>query len=122
MFKMFKKILKTGVVTEDNPFVPAPARYRGKIEVDAAKCDGCAQCVHVCPANAIQVAALPQGAELTYDYTRCLLCGLCVDHCPPGALTQTNRAPSAVRHKADLAETHRIADRKRVATEGAGRA
>lgn len=122
MLNMFKKILKTGVVTEDDLFTPAPARYRGKIKVATAKCDGCEQCVHVCPANAIRLTELQQEAELMYDYTQCILCGLCVDHCPPGALTQTRQSPPATRSKTDLVETYRIPKRSSVTTEGVERA
>lgn len=112
MWKMFRKMIKTGIVTEELPFKPAPTRYRGKIEVNAKKCDECAQCAAACPAQAIHMTEGKNDGtrttKLTIDYTRCVLCGICVEHCPPGALRQTNMSPPATRQQAGLLDTTRL--------------
>lgn len=113
MISMLKKMLKTGVVTKDNPFKAPPPNYRGKILVTEDKCDGCQTCVEVCPSQAISFS---EGA-LTFDYGKCMYCGICVDHCPTEALEQSNQIKQSVRDKRDLKESFSISALISVAEE-----
>jgi Ni,Fe-hydrogenase III small subunit/ferredoxin len=95
--------LQRGCATMAYPHGPAPAlpdRHGGALRVDAAKCpDGCAECVPVCPTEAI-TATPPQGIRL--DLGRCLFCAACVEACPHGAIAHTRDHRMAVRHREDL--------------------
>jgi Ni,Fe-hydrogenase III small subunit/NAD-dependent dihydropyrimidine dehydrogenase PreA subunit len=78
-------------VAEGQPVIPdvmaasTPARFRGKLKIDATRCpDGCAVCVEVCPTQAISTN------PLTIDLGSCVFCPLCVETCPEGAITYTN--------------------------------
>ncbi len=53
-----------------------------KAIVDEEKCTACAECVEVCPVEAIEV----QG-ELAQINDDCTLCSLCVDACPEEAIS-----------------------------------
>jgi len=78
-------------LAEGRPVIPdvmaasTPARFRGKPKLDPARCpDGCAECVGVCPTQAI--SANP----LTIDLGSCVFCPLCAEACPEGAIRYTN--------------------------------
>ncbi|ARO98797.1 ferredoxin-type protein [Vibrio alginolyticus] len=47
-------------------------------------CDGCGECLKVCPNSVIELDA--QLAQLNLDYNQCSLCGECVKACPSDAL------------------------------------
>lgn len=108
MFNLIKKMLKTGVVTEKNPFKSPPTAYRGKINVYTEKCDGCEVCIDLCPVQAIRLDHFQDYDELTFDYTKCIYCGMCAQFCPPGALEQTNKPCQATGNKQDFIETFSI--------------
>lgn len=50
--------------------------------VDSKLCDGCGECIEICPNEAI---SLDEVAYVNED--ECAECGLCVDECPNGAIT-----------------------------------
>lgn len=54
------------------------------IELDAAKCNGCQECVRVCPHP---VFGPLKGAVEIRDADRCMECGACVLNCSEGALS-----------------------------------
>lgn len=95
--------LGRGTETMAYPNGPAPAlpdRHGGSLRVEGTKCpDGCADCVAVCPTQAIASRA-PKG--ITLDLGRCLFCADCVSACPHGVITQTGDHRMAVRHREDL--------------------
>jgi NAD-dependent dihydropyrimidine dehydrogenase PreA subunit len=51
--------------------------------VDLDKCEGTAECVEVCPLDAITV----DDGKATVDEDTCGDCGACVDVCPTEAIT-----------------------------------
>lgn len=70
----------------------APARLRGKLLWDEAKCDGCKLCVRDCPAKAIEVEVVDRAAKkYAYHYRvdRCIYCAQCVESCKEGALSMS---------------------------------
>ncbi len=81
-----------------------PDTYRGRPEVDAAKCvAGCHACADACPTGAIQPAAAPApDGRVRLDLGRCLFCPECVSACPHGALRYTQDYRLATRRREDL--------------------
>jgi ferredoxin len=55
------------------------------IVVDAAKCDGCGECVTACAVEAIQLV----DGKPVVDDELCIECGACEAACPTGALEMT---------------------------------
>jgi Ni,Fe-hydrogenase III small subunit/Pyruvate/2-oxoacid:ferredoxin oxidoreductase delta subunit len=70
----------------DGPPPDLPDRFRGKPEIDAAKClSECASCQDSCPTEAI----VKRDSSATIDLGKCLFCTDCVRVCAPGAITFT---------------------------------
>lgn len=75
-----------------------PERYRGLPVIDASRCpDGCAECVEVCPTDAIT-----SDGGLKIDLGRCLFCTDCLDACPAGAIEYTQDFRLATSTRAGL--------------------
>jgi Ni,Fe-hydrogenase III small subunit/formate hydrogenlyase subunit 6/NADH:ubiquinone oxidoreductase subunit I len=95
--------LKHGCATMAYPAGPAPAlpdRHGGALRVDAARCiDGCAECLDVCPTNAI---THPAGQAIALDLGRCIFCHACVTACGPAVITPTGDYRMAARRREDL--------------------
>lgn len=53
------------------------------LEIDAAKCNGCATCIHVCPHNVIEMRAKK---AVVRDLDGCMECGACRMNCPEAAI------------------------------------
>lgn len=51
--------------------------------VDQEKCEGCEECVSVCPTDAITI----KEGKATIDESTCADCAACVDACPTEAIT-----------------------------------
>lgn len=95
--------VKAGVA-KPNPPIPLPPDFRGKISYEADKCTGCASCIKVCPANAIELvqaekavlfhekegATLAKPVKIQIYVARCCFCSQCVEVCPRKCLTMTN--------------------------------
>ena len=54
------------------------------VTVDSAKCDGCEECVNLCPS---EVFRLTDGKSDPYQADECVNCQTCVEGCPQGAIT-----------------------------------
>ena len=51
--------------------------------VDAAKCEGCEECVDVCP---VEVFEMVDGKSSPVNAEECLGCESCVEVCEPNAI------------------------------------
>jgi NAD-dependent dihydropyrimidine dehydrogenase PreA subunit len=58
----------------------------GVPKVDAAKCDGCKECIEECPAEAITLVK----EIAVIDPDECTECSACVDTCPNEAIDETD--------------------------------
>jgi len=77
-----------------------PDRHGGALRVEAAKCaEGCAECVPICPTQAI---TRTPGSLVALDLGKCIFCAACVEVCPTKAITQINNHRMAVRRREDL--------------------
>ncbi|MHB1405446.1 MAG: NADH-quinone oxidoreductase subunit NuoB [Desulfitobacteriaceae bacterium] len=90
MLRLFKKSLKTGIVTTSYPQQPDfPAEgFRGLPTWSQERCQRCGNCAEVCPVGGI---VLKRGAQdysyWSLDPKSCLFCGYCAEDCPCGAIT-----------------------------------
>jgi len=84
----------------EGPPAPMPDRHGGALRVEASRCpEGCAECLPVCPTQAIAPAG---HGGIALDLGRCLFCAACVEACPHGAITQTGDHRMAARRRGDL--------------------
>lgn len=51
--------------------------------VDTAKCDGCEECVNICPSEVFQLTAEKSDP---YQASECAYCLSCVEACPQSAI------------------------------------
>jgi NAD-dependent dihydropyrimidine dehydrogenase PreA subunit len=54
------------------------------VNVDAEKCEGCEECVNVCPNSVFQMA---DGKSDPYQSSECVFCESCLGVCPTTAIT-----------------------------------
>jgi Ni,Fe-hydrogenase III small subunit/NAD-dependent dihydropyrimidine dehydrogenase PreA subunit len=102
MFKFIKKGIRTGIVTIAYPAEPdpAPPGFRGRPEVDPAKCaeEDYREYEKCCPARAMTFT----GRSFEIHYGRCVFCGLCEAAGPEGGIKLTADYEMASRRKEDL--------------------
>lgn len=53
------------------------------IKIDKSKCEGCGNCVDVCPFDAIEIK---DGKAVVKDPDKCMKCKACVFACPNNAI------------------------------------
>lgn len=53
------------------------------VNVDAAKCEGCEECVNVCPQGVFQMTAAKSDP---YQTAECVFCESCLGVCPTSAI------------------------------------
>jgi len=54
------------------------------VTVDTDKCNGCGECVDVCP---VEVFELQDGKSVVVNEDECLGCESCAEVCEPGSIT-----------------------------------
>ncbi len=86
------------------PFEPAPPPegFRGRVEVDLAKCIGCGACAMACPPRLINIADLDGKRILEFRLARCTYCAMCAEVCPAEAIALSREFELATDNKADL--------------------
>lgn len=104
MVNVFQRSLKTGIVTKGYPGVPepAPALFRGQVQIDPDACMGDEACARVCPAEAIMVERRDDGWTWSLTDARCVFCGLCAEVCDRGAIRMSNEFELATLRPIDL--------------------
>ncbi|MDA8087982.1 MAG: 4Fe-4S binding protein [Nitrospiraceae bacterium] len=56
------------------------------VTVDASKCEGCEECVSICPN---EVFKMTDGKSDPHQTSECVFCESCVGVCPTSAITIT---------------------------------
>lgn len=87
MLRLLRKIMQTGIVTEDYFMAAVPARFRGQLEIQDRRCQNCRKCLEVCPVNALTI----ENKKLRVDHDACIFCGRCVETCEKGGLKHTSQ-------------------------------
>jgi Ni,Fe-hydrogenase III small subunit/formate hydrogenlyase subunit 6/NADH:ubiquinone oxidoreductase subunit I len=104
VFNTITKSLKTGVLTEANPFGGRAAF--GFPVIDFRRCTSCDDCVRSCPTGAIQSAVPTPGCKtLSLSYAACIQCRECVAACPEQAVSVSHEVEIAAYSREQLAQT-----------------
>jgi Ni,Fe-hydrogenase III small subunit/Pyruvate/2-oxoacid:ferredoxin oxidoreductase delta subunit len=104
MFGILAKSLKTGVLTEANPF-GARAAF-GFPVIDFTRCTACDACARSCPTGAIDTATPAPGQKtLSLSYAACIQCRACVTECPEQAVSVSSDVEVAAYSRQQLART-----------------
>jgi NAD-dependent dihydropyrimidine dehydrogenase PreA subunit len=53
------------------------------VTVDAGKCDGCEECVNICPSEVFQIV---EEKSDPYQTSECAYCLSCIEACPNSAI------------------------------------
>jgi Ni,Fe-hydrogenase III small subunit/NAD-dependent dihydropyrimidine dehydrogenase PreA subunit len=102
MLRIIVKSLKTGVLTEANPFGTHPSF--GFPVIDFSRCTACEECARSCPTGAIQVASSEPGRKtLSLSYAACIQCRECVSACPEQAVSVSHDVEVAAYSRQQLA-------------------
>lgn len=104
MINMLKKIIYTGIVTEEYDEGQTPARFRGEVVVNNKACKDCRVCAEVCPTKAIEIL----GNEMRIHHKSCIFCGRCVQHCELSQIKHTNRYKLATMADSEAANTGKL--------------
>jgi Ni,Fe-hydrogenase III small subunit/formate hydrogenlyase subunit 6/NADH:ubiquinone oxidoreductase subunit I len=104
MFGILTRSLKTGVLTERDPFgTRAPFGFP---VIDFGRCTACDECAHVCPTAAIRVTDVASDRRaLTLAYDACIQCRACVEACPDEAIAASHDVEIAAYTRQQLART-----------------
>lgn len=64
-----------------------------ELKIDEKKCNGCGNCVTICPINAVEasdiVLRIKDGDAILFTPEKCDGCGVCVEACPVNAIEIT---------------------------------
>jgi len=95
---------KTATIAYPAKVVEPPDGFRGKPEIDFARCTACDECAAVCPTGAIEVrkeGGRQSGRTVAIDYGDCIFCGECEAACPD-AIRLTKEFRIAARTRDEL--------------------
>lgn len=103
MFSILVKSLRTGILTETDPFDKPAAS--GFPVIDWRRCTACRACAEVCPTAAIQLTS--SGADrqvLSLSYAACIQCGACLAACGEQAVSVSANVEIAAYSRQQLAQ------------------
>lgn len=104
MLGILTKSLRTGTLTEANPF-GGHASF-GFPVLDATRCTACDACTRSCPTGAIRAEAVtPVLAQVSLSYAACIQCRACVTACPEQAISVSPDIEVAAYSREQLART-----------------
>jgi Ni,Fe-hydrogenase III small subunit/formate hydrogenlyase subunit 6/NADH:ubiquinone oxidoreductase subunit I len=104
MLRIIAKSLRTGILTEANPF-GEDASF-GFPVIDFSRCTACDACARSCPTGAIRTApAGPDRKTLALSYAACIQCRECVTACPEQAVSVSSGVEVAAYSRQQLART-----------------
>lgn len=104
MFSLITKSLKTGMLTEADPF-GVRASF-GFPAIDFSRCTACEECAASCPTGAIQRTASDAGRiTLALSYAPCIQCRECVTACPEQAISVSHDVEVAAYTREQLRRT-----------------
>lgn len=102
MSSILGKSLRTGVLTEKDPF-GVPASF-GFPLVDFRRCTACEACAGSCPTGAIRLETTARDRRsLSLSYAACIQCRECVAACPEEAVTVSTGVEVAAYTREQLA-------------------
>jgi Ni,Fe-hydrogenase III small subunit/NAD-dependent dihydropyrimidine dehydrogenase PreA subunit len=107
MFRLIARSVRTGILTERQPFVMRPAF--GFPVIDYARCTACGECALACPTGALATASADGDARtLTLSYAACIQCRECVEACPEQAVAPGRDFEVAAYTREQLTHTARF--------------
>lgn len=87
MISILKKIMSTGMATENYDTGEISNRFRGGVVIGDQECMGCQACIDLCPTKAIRSIK----GSIHIDHNSCIFCGRCVKQCEKQQLQHTNQ-------------------------------
>ncbi len=111
MFNILTHSLKTGVLTESDPFGTQVSF--GFPVVDFPRCTACGDCARACPTGAIRVVDVPpegrshekahaRSTTVTLSYAACIQCRACVEACGEQAIGVSHHVDVAAHTREQL--------------------
>jgi Ni,Fe-hydrogenase III small subunit/formate hydrogenlyase subunit 6/NADH:ubiquinone oxidoreductase subunit I len=103
MLGILSKSLRTGVLTEANPFGRPAAP--GFPVIDFSRCTACADCAAACPTTAIRTSTEDRArVVMSLSYASCIQCGACVTACGEQAVRLSDGPDIAAYTRQQLAQ------------------
>lgn len=103
MLGILVKSLRTGILTEADPFNQPAAP--GFPVIDFSRCTACRACADVCPTTAIQLTSSDATRPvLSLSYAACIQCGACVTACGEQAVSVSANVEIAAYSRQQLAQ------------------
>ena len=104
MLGIIAKSLRTGVLTEANPFGGHAAF--GFPVIDFSRCTACDACARSCPTGAIQTTTPATNRRtVSLSYAACIQCRACVTACPEQAIAVSTDVDVAAHSREQLARS-----------------
>jgi Ni,Fe-hydrogenase III small subunit/formate hydrogenlyase subunit 6/NADH:ubiquinone oxidoreductase subunit I len=103
MLGILAKSLRTGILTEADPFgKPAPFGFP---VIDFTRCTACGACAAACPTGAIQTTSRDTNVRvLSLSYAACIQCGACITACGERAVSFSPTVEIAAYTRQQLAQ------------------
>lgn len=73
-------------IKEIEPLLKTPEGFRGEPVVSSDKCIGCAACMNLCPASAIEIDDTDDERIIKFTHKDCIYCATCQEICPSEAV------------------------------------